>query len=378
MRRVYEIFFIGVVLFFVMGCGEIEKPKSPAELEAYQLDVLFAQADAGELCLVVAGIQFGCRPVDSANNLSVAMDDLNGDGVLDAVFGTENAPNTICLGGQLGGLSCMNLNETVTTTVGVAMGDVNGDKHLDLVMANESQNHVCINNGEATFECRALSDLSANSRSVALGDLNADGNLDVVFANVGANHVCINNGAGAFSCRDVNEATHNNTSVALGDLDGDTVLDIVFMSVDQPNQACISNGAGRFNCRNLSEGPGKSNAVTLGNFIEENRGEDEAPILDMVIAATDGYYVCTGDGQGGIASCNETINNVNTTGMTSGYLNGDDHLDVVFVRSSGPSRICVGDGAGKLRCRTHNFQNASGASGAVMGRFAPYLGSESD
>ncbi len=382
MHRVFEVGFVGLLLVFMVGCGEIEKPRSQIEIEAYQLDILFVQADHAELCMAGAGYQLGCRNVDSSNNRAVAMDDLNGDDVLDAVFGTDNSPNTLCLGGQLGGLSCDNLNLESTTTLSVSIGDLNGDEHLDLIFGNEGANQFCLNNGEASFTCRNLETSDLPTRSVALGDLNLDGNQDIVFANEGTNQVCINNGAATFVCQNVGDTSDVNGGVGLGDLNGDTFLDAVFVSVDQPNQTCLGNGSGEFVCKNLGDSAGKANSIALGDFVEEvgeDVGEeDQLPVIDLVIAATDGYYVCTGDGSGGISSCKEEINNVNTIGMTSGYLNGDNHLDVVFVRETGPSRICVGDGAGKLRCRTHNFRNSTGAYGVAMGRFAPYLGIETE
>jgi len=378
MRRVFEVGMVVIVLFVAIGCEEIEKPRSQAELAAYQLDVLFAQADHAELCLVVSGIQFGCREVDSINNRAVAMDDLNGDGVLDAVFGTANSPNSLCLGGQLGGLKCTDLNLETNTTLGVNMGDLNGDEHLDLILANDGINQFCMNNGEASFTCQNLSDEAVPSLSTALGDFNGDGNLDMVFANEGANQLCINDGSAAFDCKNIGEVDHVNGSVAVGDLDGDTFLDAVFVSVDQPNQSCLGNGAGTLTCKNMGDGAGQSNSLLLGDFIEEELEEDQMPVLDMVIAMTTGFNICTGDAAGGIASCKEEVNNVNTIGMTAGYLDGDEHLDVVFVRETGPSRICVGDGAGKLRCRTHNFRNDSGGYGVAMGRFAPYKDVDAD
>lgn len=372
MQKVFGAVVAGLVLFFVAGC-DFGSSQSQTGDNNQPLDTLYAYDDFAELCLVGQR----CYTIESKGNRAVAMNDLNGDGIWDAVIGTENGPNKLCLGDQLGGLTCENLNDEVNSTTGVVLGDLNGDEHLDLVLSNNTQNQICINSGEASFTCRAISDEVTNSRGMALGDLNADGNPDVVFANAGPNHACINNGAAVFECQRVNDDSHNNGGVALGDLNGDVVLDAVFVSVDQPNQSCIGNGNGRFTCQDLSESAGKSNAVALGDFIEDEQSNGAA-ILDMAFAAIDGYSICTGNGHGGIASCQNETNNVNNIGVVSGDRNGDGELDIILLREKSTTRVCSGDGTGKFNCRTRNFQNANGAYSVAMGRFAPYIESESD
>lgn len=373
MQKVFGAVVAVLVLFFVTGCDFGSSQPQTGD-NNQPLDTLYAYDDFAELCLVGQR----CYTIESEGNRAVAMNDLNGDGIWDAVIGTEDGPNKLCLGDQLGGLTCENLNDEITTTTGVVFGDLNGDEHLDLVLSNSTQSQICINNGEASFTCQAISDEETGSRSVALGDLNADGNLDVVFASAGPNLVCINNGVAVFDCQNVSDDNFSNGGVALGDLNGDGVLDAVFASVDQPNQSCIGAGNGQFTCQDLGESAGKSNAVALGDFIEDEQGNDNAPILDMAFAATDGYSICTGNGNGGIASCQSETNNVNNIGIASGDLNGDGELDIILLREKSTTRVCSGDGTGKFNCRTRNFQNANGAYSVAMGRFAPYIESEPD
>ena len=86
---------------------------------------------------------------------------------------------------------------------GVALGDVNGDALLDAVFANAfgaaNENRVCEGNGDGTFACSDVSGDTNDTYGVALGDVNGDTILDAVFANYGdENRVCEGNGDGTF------------------------------------------------------------------------------------------------------------------------------------------------------------------------------------
>ena len=85
-------------------------------------------------------------------------------------------------------------------TRSVAVGDVNGDGIPDVIAGNIGQlNAVYFGNAERTFSSSAtFGEPQSRTYAVAVADLDRDGDLDVVAANVGARNVAFfNQGQGA-------------------------------------------------------------------------------------------------------------------------------------------------------------------------------------
>ena len=75
----------------------------------------------------------------------------------------------------------------------VAIGDLNGDGIPDLAVANDSSNTVSILLGDGTGAFGSATDFAVGwgPLSVAIGDLNGDGKPDLAVANIGSNTVSI-------------------------------------------------------------------------------------------------------------------------------------------------------------------------------------------
>lgn len=127
--------------------------------------------------------------------------DLNGDGMVDAVFTQKQRFNQVCFGNGTGAFtSCTDLigsgsyvlSNQVNTTAS-ALVDWNNDGFLDIALAMEGRSSVvCYNAGAGQFnsglgcvEVYGYSSFPYDSQDVAVGDVNADGAPDLVFANGG-------------------------------------------------------------------------------------------------------------------------------------------------------------------------------------------------
>ena len=171
---------------------------------------------------------------------AVALGDVNGDGDLDAVFGTNAVDNGLLfLGDGAGAFSDASSNLPVATfsgaTVDVALGDVDNDGDLDLVQGNSSDaNLVLPNDGTGIFGSPSSS-LPADVEStqeVSLSDLDGDGDLDLLvtnFPSAGEHSRLYENGGGSLTDisgtlpRELFEAR----SLRVADLDLDGHLDLV-------------------------------------------------------------------------------------------------------------------------------------------------------
>ncbi len=242
---------------------------------------------------------------------SVAVGDLNGDGIPDLVEadacqtsgGTcSNGELNVFLGNGNGTFQAVaSYNSGGVAGSSVAIGDVNGDGYPDLVMANECQSSsncdsgevsVLLGNGDGTFRPAVGYNAGYVPVAVVIADLNGDGHLDLIVANQSQCSNCINggvsvlfgNGNGTFQ----SPVTYSSggvaaTSVAVGDLNGDGHLDVVVTNQYQ----CQSCGTGQVSVL-LNQGDGTLNApvtyssggyAALSVAIGDVNGDNESDLI---------------------------------------------------------------------------------------------------
>ena len=139
---------------------------------------------------------------------SVAVGDFNGDTFLDLAVANAGSSNvSILLGNGTGSFGTPATNFPVGNNndpTSVAVGDFNGDTFLDLAVANLNSNNVSIllGNGTGSFGTPATNfavGTAPSTTSIAVGDFNGDTFLDLAVANQSSNTVCILLGTGTGS-----------------------------------------------------------------------------------------------------------------------------------------------------------------------------------
>jgi len=203
---------------------------------------------------------------------AVAVGDFNGDGIPDLAVANAGGYYSFTGGGSVSvllGKGDGTFQPAVNYFVGdsstsVAVGDLNGDGIVDLAVSDSSGNQVrvLLGKGDGTFELAGTYPAGVGPRSVAIADFNGDGRLDLAVADEGTapNYadgslsVLLGNGDGTFRSP-VQVATGvRPLSVVVGDFNRDGIPDLALTNYavsvllgngDGTFQAAVKYGAGR-------------------------------------------------------------------------------------------------------------------------------------
>ena len=274
----------------------------------------------------------------ASNPISVAIEDLNGDGKLD--LATANyISNTVSvlLGTGDGTFGARTDFETGREPYSLVIGDLNGDGKPDLATANKhySTVSVLLGNGNGTFGARTDFGTGTEPSCVAIGDLNGDGKPDLATANEVPNTVSVllGDGNGTFGAKTDFDTGTNPYSMAIGDVSGDGKLDLVTANYSDPGSVSVllGNGDGTFGAKTDF---GTGGAVPYS-----------VSIADL-----------NGDGKPDLATSNWNAPN-GTVSMLLGNGNGTFGAKTTFRTGSGPRSVTIGDlnGDGRPDLTTANY-----------------------
>ncbi|WP_442484571.1 FG-GAP-like repeat-containing protein [Aeoliella sp. SH292] len=281
----------------------------------------------------------------------VALGDLNGDGVLDAViavrYGNTNFPNqqdAVWLGNGDGTfkVNAQALSQ-LDATVGVALADMDADGDLDAVFITAKPAlRVWLNDGSGHLVDSLNIPLAGGASSLAVSDLNGDGNVDVFVAGVSRTEsVWMNDGVGNLSS--TGQSLSLGGMVELGDLDGDGDMDGVL-----GDQVIFNDGHGIFTA--------VRGANVAGNI--ELRDFDADGDLDFVVANNGGVRLWLNDGRGTFKDSGQFMAANHVRDLAAADFDGDGDIDFVAacVTAFGDrNRVFVNDGTGVFSLSTVEY-----------------------
>jgi len=178
----------------------------------------------------------------------VSLNDVDGDGDLDAMIKYYNEPNRIYLNDGKANFSVSNR----TFPDESAFGDLNNDGKVDLFASVAGIGYeVWLGNEDGSFvKSWQIADSTATPSPNSLGDLDRDGDLDVIVTRFYREQsspakIWHNDGSGQFLKLDLELPEVFRGHVTLGDLDDDGFLDAVATSHLKQTQIWINDRKGR-------------------------------------------------------------------------------------------------------------------------------------
>lgn len=306
--------------------------------------------------------------------VSIALGDVNGDGIADLAVGVFDATPRILLGKSDGTFTVTpDTSQTVSTLNSpnnAAVGDFNGDGKLDL-LTSHYQAYLQLGNGDGTFGnanviaaagsnlsyslaadfnndgrtdfavagteflvsqpdgTYKVTSLAGTGGKIVFGDVNHDGKIDAIEGELGSSAfaVMLGNGDGTFTLAHTYPTAYaQSADIAIGDIDGDGNLDIVLPTMPGVNsvQLVFGNGDGTFAPPISYPTPHPVLTVGIGDLNQDGKA-------DLILSDTNILTVMHGIGNRSFDSGTDYLAGDGPSYPIVADVNGDGAPDLLFA-----------------------------------------------
>ncbi|MEM7309450.1 MAG: VCBS repeat-containing protein [Planctomycetota bacterium] len=304
---------------------------------------------------------------------AVAVDDLDGDGDLDALVGSSGPGPWLLRNAGAGELVPESLGLADAPFTTIALGDVDADGDVDALLAR-SEERLYLNDGLAGFTPgAALPAASGMTEDALLLDLDADGDLDAFLASSGGlvfaapDRLLLGDGTGAFSdgSASLSAPVRASHAVAAGDVDLDGDVDLL-IGATGPNELLLGDGAGGF-VSAAGQLPGDS-LSTLSVALADVDGDGDLDALlgnDDGLSGTGQNQLHLGDGTGWFVDAPGQVPAAlgDSRGLAIGDPDGDGDIDAYFANGF------------DVDAQVDELWRNDGGGNFTLGALAPVVGS---
>jgi len=299
----------------------------------------------GKLRVLLGNGDGSYRPAFGAADhgfFSVAVADLDGDGIPDLVTGSQDydppSPPAVYV---LLGNGDATFREAIPLAIGAlprsfAIADLDGDSDPDIVAAGGNVVSVLLGNGDGSFQAAVPFATGDRPASVAVADFDGDSIPDLVTANNYSNDVSVllGNGDGSFRAAVSFAAGTNPSSVAVADFDGDGVSDLAISNYTSNDvSVLLGNGDGSFQAPVSNAVGFAPNSVAAGDL-----NGDSIPDIVTADSATSAYSpsrgsvsVLLGNGDGSFQAAVAFESGRHPVGVAVADLDGDRVSDIAVA-----------------------------------------------
>jgi Ca2+-binding RTX toxin-like protein len=299
---------------------------------------------------------------------SLALTDLNGDGVKDAVTANYNGTVSVMLGNGDGTFqAAQTISDGLANGAAtLAVSSLTGNGFPDLVVGSASGSiSILLGNGDGTFQSAQTIVASANQvDSIAISDVNGDNNPDVITANSnGTLSVLLGNGDGTFQTAAIVQLPNAEGAnfLAAGDFNGQTDL-AVANSQYNTLTVLLGNGNGTFAVNAEYIVANAPTSVAIGDF----NGDDKP---DIAVGGDGGSVsVLLGNGDGTFQTPDTFAVATNVDSISVADVDGDGKADLVLnsqLDGYDDAQVLLGNGDGTFAAPFTYYSNTSASSGAT-------------
>jgi RHS repeat-associated protein len=306
---------------------------------------------------------------------SIAVGDLNGDGIPDAVLGdggSDGLPDyTVFLGKGDGTFTPGTTHALTVSGEDVQLGDLNGDGKLDMVLSTlQNEIGVLLGNGDGTFGAPTFYAIHGRGRTATVADVNGDGHPDVVVAegdppgaDPGTIAVFLDNANGTLQPRAgyiIGNTYTSALNIAVGDFNRDGAPDLA-VELGGSTEIFMGTGGGSFTSSpsvNLAED------ASTGVRVADVTGDGNLDVISSNFGSTgDEVSVYPGNGDGTFATRADyqpPDTNTQFRAITVGDVNRDGKPDVITASGGNPNTGVSPEAAVYLNVTTGPFAPIGG------------------
>ncbi|MBB5352795.1 hypothetical protein HNR46_003043 [Haloferula luteola] len=290
-------------------------------------------------------------------SFDVELVDLDGDGDLDAVEGTNSTqPNKVWINDGSGQFSDSGRALGYGRIISLVSGSLNGDARPDLLLSgNLDPSEVWLGAAAPIYIGDSGQRLGGGAiTSVAYADVDGDGDLDAAMGAVGGNvRILFNDGTGELTewgAALPNGFGNSVGSLAFGDFDGDDDPDLVVGTIeysalaDCQTRLWRNDGAGGFQQVAVLESSGPTEALVTADVDGD---------LDLdIVAATQMYGIYSGqnhvylNGGGGSFTRMDELGSSYCFDLVLVDVDDDGDLDAALAVNNAPNEVWLNDGSG--------------------------------